>query len=438
MLNVINDADSERIKRYFKKHGYPIDRKNVSIPEKESIQLTKNPISTAPPLDLSKMMNDDVNIELSEAVVSSGYVEWNKDDIADGLKADIENLAKNLLGEPNKMDHGEMRYGSKKGSLIINIGEKKRGLWYDHQIGEGGNPIKLIMHVKAMDFKAALDYAGDYLGLTPVKKHYPAKHISVRDLDHLNPVEIKRVRKARSLFLGSKPIKGTLAETYLKNERGITIDIPTQCRYHPAIYDRSTDKTYPALLVAGKDFQGRIVGVQVIYLDQKTGKKAAIEVNKRSHGLVKGAAVLINKGGPTIAVAEGPETALSIANADPNLTVFASLGSITNFSAIPFEAKGNMLIVCADNDGIENESNHKTSRAIKSLNDKGFNVFVAKPEIKGQDFNDVLQLEGRDSVLNAIKHSQLYQSAEIHPDKSKKKNIERVKKYDKDCEPELS
>jgi DNA primase len=99
-----------------------------------------------------------------------------------------------------------------------------------------------------------------------------------------------------------------------------------------------------------------------------------------------------------VAVAEGVETALSVASGNPNLTVFSSLGSITNFSSSDFNAQNQTIIICADNDPVNNESHKKVNRAADELADKGFNVFIAKPDEVGQDFNDVLLSRGAEAV----------------------------------------
>jgi hypothetical protein len=54
----------------------------------------------------------------------------------------IEPIARELLGEPNKKlsTKTELRYGS-RGSLAVDI---KKGIWHDHELGQGGGVLDLI------------------------------------------------------------------------------------------------------------------------------------------------------------------------------------------------------------------------------------------------------------------------------------------------------
>lgn len=79
--------------------------------------------------------------------------------------------------------------------------------------------------------------------------------------------------------------------------------------------------------VAGKN--GKANAVQVIYLDPKTADKARnLDVLKRSIGIVKGSFVELTKNinNHTVFIAEGIETALSIAQTEPDACVICSLG----------------------------------------------------------------------------------------------------------------
>ncbi len=97
-------------------------------------------------------------------------------------------------------------------------------------------------------------------------------------------------------------------------------------------------------------------------------------------------------------LAEGAETGLSVASAFKDLTVFAALGSMTNVSAMPFNASRNTLIVFADHDKGNEESDKKTNHAAEELHRKGFNVLLTKPATAGQDFNQLLCEQGLDAV----------------------------------------
>ncbi len=68
----------------------------------------------------------------------------------------IEPVARLLLGEPNdKLSRGdELRFGT-NGSLRVTVHGDQRGTWRDHEAGEGGGVLDLIVHKQGGDRKHA-------------------------------------------------------------------------------------------------------------------------------------------------------------------------------------------------------------------------------------------------------------------------------------------
>jgi phage/plasmid primase-like uncharacterized protein len=261
-------------------------------------------------------------------------------------------------------------------------------------------------------------------------------------MGELNKQQIKSLVYARHLADISEPIKGTLAETYLKVERGIDLDLDNQnIRFIPSVREPDSQIHHPGLLVIGRTKEGEVSGVQVVYLDDN-GKKLNCETPKRSYGFIKNAAVPVQCGSSIMAVAEGVETALSVAKAHPEITVFASLGSITNVSAIDFHAKGNTMVICADNDENNHDTELKSSRAADEFQKKGFNVLITKPEKMGHDFNDVLKENGLDALKNELAKIKVYRSQDelktineaISENRARTKELEDTKKHAKEQE----
>jgi hypothetical protein len=85
-------------------------------------------------------------------------------EISERLAADAADLARELLGEPNRRrsSRSELRFGG-KGSLAIEIAGKKRGEWYDHEAGKGGGAFGLVQHVRKCDMEEARAYALSFL-----------------------------------------------------------------------------------------------------------------------------------------------------------------------------------------------------------------------------------------------------------------------------------
>jgi phage/plasmid primase-like uncharacterized protein len=356
----------------------------------------------------------------------------DKDQIYNELKAATEPFIKQLLGEPNteRSSASEYRYGN-KGSLSVTIQGEHQGMWHDFEKDQHGNLFQLIEREKNCSFVEALNNARDFLGYNNVSVSVPESK-GVKDT----------TKWAKYLYTQAQPIKNTLAETYLKIYRGIP-EIPTEsCRFLPAVNNYESKKTFPAVVFFTKNHKNEVQGAQVIYLDSETGKKADLAVVKRSFGNIKGTFVPIQSGeGNTIAIAEGPETALSIAAANKNLTVFASLGGLTNFSKIAFEdmgvkIEGHPLILCADNDKDNKSTLEKIDKVAAALTNSCFNVFICKPEKSGQDFNDVLKEKGVDKVNKYLNDAYLYQmNRNVNQSVDLKKNTkEIVKRHDYEME----
>lgn len=307
------------------------------------------------------------------------------------LVDNIQEFAVSLLGTPNKelSNSMQLRFNS-KGSMAVTIQGSKQGLWYDHEVGKGGNLLHLIQYVRQCNFKESLEYAAKYLGIS-------------QQTDANSYVD-----KVHSF---SKPIKNTLAERYLREHRGITADLNENLRFVPYLYEKTTGQKHPALVVFSKDTMGNVKGMQAIWLDHATGKKLDIDIAKRSYGQIKGTMVPVNKGSFAVAVCEGIETALSVASANPNLTVFAALGSFVNFSSSSLKSNGSPLILCADNDSNNQNTFKKLNRAVSELSEKGFNVFVTKPDRVGMDFNDVLRQEGKAKITEYLDKASIKQVA---------------------------
>ena len=96
--------------------------------------------------------------------------------------------------------------------------------------------------------------------------------------------------------------------------------------------------------------------------------------------------------GETVAIAEGIETALSVAVACPELRTLAAV-SLGNMARIALPPAVRTVILCADNDGPENVSAARAlAETVARFSAEGRQVRVARPPI-GKDFNDTLRAE---------------------------------------------
>ena len=194
----------------------------------------------------------------------------------------------------------------------------------------------------------------------------------------------KRAKQAARLWAESQPIGGTVAEAYLRG-RGITCCLPDRLRFHPACW-HATGYRFPALvaLVEGAD----AVSVHRTYLHTNGTGKASVEPCKAMLGSVAGGAVRLQaKLGPLV-VAEGIETALSLACGllTSPATVLAAL-SAGGMKALHLPIEPGKLIIAADGDRVGRAAAHVLAARAHGL---GWRVSLL-PAPYGHDWNDVLQ-----------------------------------------------
>ena len=143
----------------------------------------------------------------------------------------------------------------------------------------------------------------------------------------------KRARQALAVWTEAKPIVGTPAETYLRG-RGLTLDLPATLRFHPAAWHGASARPLPAMVALVEGCS--LPAVHRTYLSPDGSGKAAVEPAKAMLGGVQGGAVRLLQAQGRLVVAEGIETALSLAcGLVPGaMTLWAAL------SVIPPESKG--------------------------------------------------------------------------------------------------
>lgn len=370
------------------------------------------------------------------------------------LNAQVESVTRHYLGEPKSRQGHTWRFGRHQGSLVVTIDGDKKGLWHDFQTQAGGDMLGLIKTItNPSDFKALLQEAMRFLGgnHTYIQSRVSAQSHSSGQFDqstHIIPVKNKKsvhiqtilapaatipdspcnqkiistdlatqqkIQKVQMIVQNSQPIQGTLAEQYLRQHRGIEIPVLDKTfRFHPQLKHWMTGKDYPALLVIARDEKDAACGLQAIFLDPHTGQKANImnQSAKLSRGFIKGGAMVQEGTAPNkFAIAEGPETALSIAQAHPDWTVYASFG-MSNLAHVASSLPSKELIMVADNDGEHSHTQKNMEQAAQTLSKQGKSVWVATPQKPANqakwDFNDVLRQGGIEAVKKDLEQAILY------------------------------
>ncbi|MGS4917377.1 MULTISPECIES: DUF7146 domain-containing protein [Mameliella] len=249
--------------------------------------------------------------------------------------------------------------------------------------GEAG---RLLANCKRLDcgFRDILAAAGvvpgEYRAPDPVK-------LARREAEQRNETA-RRARIARQNWQEAQPLAGTVAESYLRG-RGITCDLPDKLRYHPACWHGATAKRYPALIAVVEGGNG--FAVHRTYLSMDTSEKAAIEPNKAMLGATAGGAVRLAEAQGSLVVAEGIETALSLACGllRAPATIWAAL-STSGMRGLRLPPDAGRLTIAPDGDPAGRAAAHALAERAHAT---GWAVSLL-PALDGHDWNDILMMKG--------------------------------------------
>jgi putative DNA primase/helicase len=152
--------------------------------------------------------------------------------IARALAERCEAVADALLSQPSSRSRRELRFGS-RGSFSLRLDGAKRGYWFDHERGAGGDLLDLVARQHGVQLGEAMRIAQrEYLGggaVAPTSR--PPKAAAPVD-------DAARTRRAIAIWDEAERIIGTPAETYLIR-RGIDVlalpeRIDGVLRWHPS------------------------------------------------------------------------------------------------------------------------------------------------------------------------------------------------------------
>ena len=208
---------------------------------------------------------------------------------------------------------------------------------------------------------------------------------------------------AERLFHLSRPVPGTLAETYLRG-RAISARLSwPSLRFHPACYYRPDDEAarqaWPALLGVVTDAAGTLTGLQRTYLARDGSGKAPFADPRRAMGCLLGNAVRFGKPAGIMAAGEGIETVLSLLSLFPALPMAAGL-SAAHLAALLFPPGLRRLYVLRDNDAA---GEFAEERLAERCREAGIDCRVLKPAAKD------LNIDLRAEPVHAVKARMLAQ-----------------------------
>jgi len=318
-------------------------------------------------------------------------------DLARRLARDAEAVCRHYL--PNGRRHGrywlvgDVRNTSGR-SLYVRLtgpesGPGAAGKWTDAATGEHGDLLDLIALNRGLDaFRDAIDEARRFLCLPRSEPAHPTRE---------SPPLGGSPDAARRLFRAGRAVAGTQAEAYLR-ARGITarLDWPS-LRFHPALWYRSDRdgprESWPGLLAAVTDADGRITGVHRTWLDRQRPEKAPLADPRRALGHLLGNGVRFGRATDVLAAGEGIETMLALKSVLPDLPMIAAL-SANHLAALDLAPMLARLYVARDRDAagrMAAERLHARGR------DAGIEVRDLMPA--RSDFNVDLRRLGPDVIL---------------------------------------
>lgn len=311
-------------------------------------------------------------------------------EIAVMLADRIEPLAAELL--PNGHEKGrywieaQQAEGGLGDSLKLHMSGERRGRWRHYAPGVGGDALDLVGYLKGLSKAESVAWAKAWLGINGDAR--PSRPVpTTRDQssagDHADDAR-QRTEAAVKIWSQAGSAIGSLVETYLKT-RGIDLPPPPTIRYSAALKHGPTGLVLPAMVAAVQAIDRRVIGVHRTFLRMDGTGKAPVETPKMSLGPISGGAVRLGPARSPLAIAEGIETALAIAQSCPELSVWAAI-STAGLKAIKIPREIHEVVIFADGDEAGRDAAGASGARLTS---EGHEVRVAHaPE--GQDFADVL------------------------------------------------
>ncbi|ODT97865.1 MAG: DNA primase [Rhodospirillales bacterium SCN 65-16] len=265
-------------------------------------------------------------------------------------------------------------------------GKGAAGKWTDAATAEHGDLLDLIaLNRGLVRLRDTLDEARTFLALppdqiAPRRGRLPAPWCSPES--------------ARRLYAMSRPITGTLAQTYLHSRGIVTVSAGDPLRFHPRCYYRpdedSPTETWPALIAAVTDLGGTITGAHRTWLDPSGRDKAAIDSPRRAMGHLRGHGVRFGVAADVMAAGEGIETILSLRVIMPTLPMVAAL-SANHLGALLLPPTLRRLYVARDADPAGDAAMASLCTRAKAA---GIEPFVLSPCF--DDFNEDLRRLGNE------------------------------------------
>jgi phage/plasmid primase-like uncharacterized protein len=291
----------------------------------------------------------------------------------------------------------------------VHLTGERAGVWADFGTGETGDALDLVAaRLYGGNVAEAMAWARRWLGLgdAPVAapRAAPAPETAADE-----EAEQRRGAARRMWLAARADLTGTPVAQYLAG-RGIELaDLarqPGALRCHFDLFNRESGRTWPAMLGAIVGADGRHVATHRTWLapaPDGVWRKAPLRDPKMTLGGYVGGCIPLSRGasgkplakaaaGESVAIAEGIETALSVAIGCPELRVLSAV-SLANMARLALPPAVGTVILCVDNDPPGSPAARALQRAVDALAAQGREVRIARSPV-GKDFNDALTKDG--------------------------------------------
>ncbi len=325
-------------------------------------------------------------------------------ELAERLGEQAEDVCRHYLSNGRRQGNywlvGDVRNAAGR-SMFVRLkgpaaGKGAAGKWQDPAEGSHGDLLDVIRESLGLsDFPDVLEEARRFLSLLrqdPAPKTTSPKQPAA-------PTGSSEA--ARRLLSMASPIKGSLAATYLRH-RGITDLLDTSAlRFHPNCYYRGESEdqteTWPAMIAAVTDLEGKVTGVHRTWLARDGSGKAPVDMQRKAMGELLGHAVRFGVAKEVMAAGEGIETVLSLRQVLPKMPMVAAL-SAGHLAALHFPAGLRRLYIVRDNDPAGDGARDSL---IARAHEAGIEALTLSP--MAGDFNEDITTRGLDAIRAHIR-----------------------------------
>lgn len=305
--------------------------------------------------------------------------------LAEKLDENAGVIAPAMLGEPTSRSRRWLRFG-RKGSIAVEIEGAKRGAFFDHETGEGGDMLALIQRQRGVDFAGAIEIAESLVGGVYVPPMRPRE--TERTLASETDDPAKRTASALPWWHEGRAITGTPAAEYLAS-RGVAYS-GKELRWHPSC-SFGKDRLGCMVALVRNIISDEPQAVHRTAVDHAGKKLSRLGSNGRlALGPVRGGAIKLTADADVttvVGIGEGLETTLSMRRL-PGLSELPiwSVLNANGVASFPVLPGIECVWIAVDNDesGTGQDAAHC---AAERLNAAGVEVILVMPELAGSDLN---------------------------------------------------